>query len=575
MPDIVKDTATEAPPLLPLQGSGAIVTDAGSHAHFVPNGDDGSVGPVELGFPVNFFGKLYTSVYVNTNGNITFQGPLYKYAPFQLSAKTPPIIAPFLADVDTRGAGSGHITYGTVRFDGRIAFCVTWLSVGYHPQRADKLNSFQLLLVDRNEKGLGDFDIVMNYDRVVWESGGANGGVNGLGGLAAGAGFSAGTGDPASFLELPGSRTSGALLDSHAATGLTRTSRNSTVLGRHLFRMRRGMLAEPQLTGSLPSDREKLIARAVRLNDGRVLAVGGFNKYTDLYNPATGTWAATGDLNSVSRRHHTATLLLDGRVLIAGGEEEQPTTSVEVYEPSTGNWKLAASMLVPRVRHTATMLGDGKVLVVGGFSGSGCTPTAELYDPVRNGWSSTSGLIRPRCAHTATLLADGRVLVAGGQDSASQELSTTEVYDPRSGTWSIVGDLALPRSSHTATLLKDGRVLVTGGGTDPKVSTSAELYTPSTRTWSSTGSLSRPRRYHSALLVEGGNVIVLGGYHEYAGILREIEVYIPEAGVWSTTSSMIMDRYYAATALLKDGRILIVGGISNGDQSSAELYFPV
>ncbi len=575
MPVTSQEVTPQALQVLPLQGPGAIITDEGSHAHFVPHSDDGSIGPIYLGFPVNFFGKLYATLYINNNGNITFGGPLYKYLPFQLTADTPPIIAPFLADVDTRGLGSGHVTYGTVRFEEQVAFCVNWISVGYHHQRTDKLNSFQLLLVDRNESGLGDFDIIMNYGRISWESGDASGGTGGLGGLAAGAGFSAGNGDPEAFFEFPGSRISGALLDTHATMGLTRTSRNSPVLGRHIFRMRKGMLAEPRLTGRLAPGREKLMPRAIRLRDGKVLAVGGFNRSTDLYDPASGTWTPTGDLNTDSRRHHTATLLPDGRVLVVGGVNEKPSTSTEIYDPTTGKWGLGPSMKVARVRHTATLLWNGQVLVVGGTSDSGCTPSAELYDPAKNAWFPTTGnMTTGRCAHTATLLEDGRVLVAGGQDSSAKDLTSAELYEPSRGVWTATGGMLNARSFHTATELQDGRVLVAGGGTDPNISVSTEMYSPATGKWTVTGKLNRPRRYHASVPVEGGRVLVIGGFHEYAGILREMEVYVPESGLWSTAASMIVDRYYPGTTLLKDGRVLIVGGISNGDQGSAELFFP-
>lgn len=552
----------------------AIITDAGSHAHYMPAGDDGSVGPLQLGFPVNFFGKLYTSVYVNTNGTVTFQGPLYKYAPYQLKAGTPPLIAPFLADVDTRGPSSGHVTYGTVRFENRTAFCVNWLAVGYHHRRADKLNSFQLLLVDRNETGLGDFDLILNYNRIAWESGDASGGTSGLGGLAAGAGFTAGTGEAYTFFEFPGSRTPGALLDTHATTGLTRTSRNSPVLGRHIFRMRKGVLAEPRLTGRLGPGREKLMPRVLRLRDGKVLAVGGFNRHTDLYDPASGTWTPTGDLTVSGRRSHTATLLPDGRVLVTGGEEEKPSKSTELYEPASGKWAPAAAMPVARARHTATLLNTGLVLVVGGQSDSGATGSAGLYDPVQNTWAETGNLSTGRSAHTATLLENGQVLVTGGQDSSGKDVASAELYDPDEGTWSDAGAMGSPRSFHTATLLESGQVLVAGGGTEPSVSTSAELYEPALRKWTPTGKLTRPRRYHAAERVEGGRVLAIGGFHEYAGILREIEAYVPESGLWSTVASMVVDRYHPGTTLLRDGRVLIVGGISNGDQSSAELFFP-
>ncbi len=172
----------------PLEATRPVISDEGSNEHMLAANDDGSTGPVQLGFPVNFFGTVFTSLYVNTNGSVTFREPLYTYQPTRLTGRTPPIIAPFLADVDTRPRASGRVRYGPTTFEGRAALGVNWLDVGYHEARTDRLNRFQLLLVDRGDLGFGDFDIVMNYDRLEWESGEAAGGHAGLGGLSASAG---------------------------------------------------------------------------------------------------------------------------------------------------------------------------------------------------------------------------------------------------------------------------------------------------------------------------------------------------------------------------------------------------
>jgi hypothetical protein len=224
----------------PNPGSGADHPAPGCQGNRLTRNDDRSTGAVALPFLVNFFGRTYTHVYVNNNGNVTFERPLSAYTPFHLNASTPPIIAPFLADVDTRGFGSGVVSYGTDQFSGRPAFCVEWKDVGYFNSHTDKLNSFQLLLVDRSDEGTGDFDIVMNYDRLHWEAGDASGGRNGLGGTSAGAGYSAGTGQVDAFFQFPGSLVNGAFLDGNDSTGLARTSRNSLQRGRHVFEVRNG-----------------------------------------------------------------------------------------------------------------------------------------------------------------------------------------------------------------------------------------------------------------------------------------------------------------------------------------------
>ncbi|WP_158501494.1 kelch repeat-containing protein [Vitiosangium sp. GDMCC 1.1324] len=562
MPDISNEASgsTPKPP--------AILMDDGSNAHVLQASDDGSAGPIELGFPINFFGTFYTRLYVNTNGSVTFQAPLYKYIPFDVTAGKTPIIAPFLADVDTRAAASGRVRYGTVSFDGHLALCVNWISVGYSRERTDKLNSFQLLLVDRNDSGLGNFDIVMNYDRIEWESGAASGGTGGLGGQSAAAGFSAGTGKPDTFFGFPGSRLPGALLDGNATTGLTRTSHNSPLLGRHIFRMRKGLLSVPKPAGrSL-----KAKALIVRLQDGRVLALGDWVSLVDIFEPRTDTWVPTGD-TAANRRTYTATLLPDGRVLVTGGEDK-PSTA-ELYDPATGTWKATAFMREGRIKHTATLLPDGRVLVTGGENASGTRhASAEVYDPATNTWTATGNLTTARSAHTATLLPNGQVLVAGGEKTSTLMLASAEVYDPVTGTWRTTGSMGIVRYDHSATLLKDGRVLVAGGTRLEDPNGTTELYEPATGTWQATGRMEQPRRDHTATLLDTGHVLVTGGFHEAIGILTGAELYDPLLATWSRVASLQVDREHHDAALLNDGRLLIVGGISNTGQGTYELYDP-
>ncbi|MCY1079507.1 Kelch repeat-containing protein [Archangium lansingense] len=566
-------------PQTPSNKPKPVIVDNGPNAHMLSSNDDRSAGPVELGFPVNFFGTVFTSLYVNTNGNVTFREPLYKYLPFRMTTQAPPIIAPFLADVDTRPGASGRVRYGPTTFEGRYALGVNWLDVGYHWERLDKLNRFQLLLVDRSDLGFGDFDIVMNYDRMAWESGESAGGSEGLGGLAAGAGFSAGTGETDTFFEFPGALANGGLLDSNLKTGLTNTKRNSDILGRHIFRMRRGRIDFER------SIREggHLMPRAVLLADGRVLALGEFNPFSDVFNPVTDEWAATGK-TTANRRRHTATLLPDGRVLVTGGEDKPRTA--ELYDPVAGTWAAVTDMSVGRIDHTATLLPDGRVLVVGGHEAFGSTTrnaTAELFDPQNGNWTSTGSMQTARSAHTATLVSkNGRalVLVAGGE-GATSKLASAELYDPETGTWTATGNMGLVRYAHTATRLQDGRVLVAGGEPSdlsdefPEPRGRAELYDPATGSWAATGRMNRPRRSHAAVPLNTGHVLVLGGFHESAGIQAGVELYDPVLGSWSVLGPMQVRREFHAALLLEDGRILIVGGITNPNtlQGTYELYY--
>jgi hypothetical protein len=237
-------------------GASAVIADPGCLANTLAANDDLSTPAVTLPAPVNFFGTTYTYFYINNNGNVTFQQPLSTFTPFTITASVPPIIAPFFADVDTRGSGSSPVTYsfGPVQYAGRPAMCVNWVNVGYFSNHYDKLNSFQLLLVDRGDVNPGDFDIVMNYDRIAWETGDASGGVNGFGGTPAGAGYSAGNGNASQFYEFPGSKTAGAFLDSNANSGLTHTSRNTLTPGRHIFEVRNGVAPAGGAIGGTVTD---------------------------------------------------------------------------------------------------------------------------------------------------------------------------------------------------------------------------------------------------------------------------------------------------------------------------------
>lgn len=209
-----------------------------------------STGQVDVGFGLNFFGNMYSQLFVNNNGNVTFDDSLRTFTPFGIQASSVPIIAPFFADVDTRG-GSAEVSYGSGTVGGKSAFGVNWPGVGYFSQGLDKLNNFQLVLIDRSSEGAaGDFDIEFNYDQIEWETGGFSGGSGGLGGSSARAGYSNGAGD---FFELPGSGVNGAFLDG-GTSSLVANSLNSDVEGRYLFAVRNGdVIVDPGNPADVPT----------------------------------------------------------------------------------------------------------------------------------------------------------------------------------------------------------------------------------------------------------------------------------------------------------------------------------
>jgi hypothetical protein len=234
---------------------------------------------------------------------------------------------------------------------------------------------------------------------------------------------------------------------------------------------------------------------------------------------------------------HTATLLADGRVLIAGGitgenplaslsvvlasdhtadTSAQVLTSAELYDPATGTFSRTGSMSDFRNSHTATLLPDRRVLVVGGGGeGYASRTSAELYDPATGTFRPTGSMTIGRWLHAATLLRDGRVLITGGRAPDDTTAATAEMFDPGSGRFSSAGSMDASRQQHTATLLRDGRVLIAGGyqqdGTTWEVLSSTELFDPGTGTFTPIGSMGDRRDGHTATLLDDGRVLIAGG----------------------------------------------------------------
>ena len=286
-----------------------------------------------------------------------------------------------------------------------------------------------------------------------------------------------------------------------------------------------------------------------------LLAIGLASTATRALSQTSGTWSNTGSMNT-ARQNHAATLLQNGQVLVAGGQNGTGILAgAELYTPSKGKWTATGSMNTARMSQTATLLQTGQVLVIGGANSTNNNlSSAELYNPASGTWSVTSSMSTGRGLCTAILLPNGRVLVAGGVDSNGVVLSSAELYDPSTGTWAATGRMNLARFGHTATLLPNGLVLVVGGTTNGSLTT--ELYNPVTGTWALTGSMIYGRFRAFAMLLSDGQVLVLDGGVSFA------EFYNPSTGTWCTDGSgntQAGDTGQTVT-LLGTGMVLTAGG---------------
>jgi len=327
---------------------------------------------------------------------------------------------------------------------------------------------------------------------------------------------------------------------------------------------------------------------ATLLPNGKVLVAGGLNgsrsslESAYLYDPDTGTFSQTGSM-SIGRDLATATLLPTGKVLVTGGISPDgiPLSSTELYDPATGDWSMTGDMTIGRAWHAATLLGNGKVLVTGGDDPTfNELQSAELYDPATGTWSATGAMTEARVAHSSTLLNTGEVLVTGSTRSFS---TFPDLYDPVTGTFSLAVVMHVPRFAPKAALLPTGNVLV-AGGTDPSArpTNEAELYDPAfdptigrIGRWIVTGSMNVPRVYFSAVMLPNGNVLVSGG-ETGTGPTASSDFYVPSTGNWQVTGIMTDTRKQHTGTLLNTGKVLVTGGLNGQSQSlaTAELYDP-
>lgn len=319
---------------------------------------------------------------------------------------------------------------------------------------------------------------------------------------------------------------------------------------------------------------KRAVHTATLLNNGKVLIAGGFVtnggglESAELFDPTTKSFTSAGNMTA-ARASHTATLLPDGKVLISGGFNGDYLNSAEIYDPATNRFTSAGRMVTARSGHVATLLSDGKVLLAGG-TGTGWTflSDAEIFDPQTNTFAATGGMTTARESHTATLLTDGKVLITGGHKDRRANITiyaSTEIYNPKSGTFTAAANLTVKRHKHDATLLADGRVLIVGGsgeGDRDGVYRNAEIFNPKNGSFTAVRNNMNVARYKlpgTAILLPNGKVLIAGG-------ANRAEVFDPKTDSFSTTSGdMGTERLFATATLLKDGQVLITGGYTADD----------
>jgi N-acetylneuraminic acid mutarotase len=338
-------------------------------------------------------------------------------------------------------------------------------------------------------------------------------------------------------------------------------------------------------TGSLNTARSQ--HTATLLTNGQVLVAGGVSatgailQSAELYDPATGKWTVTGSMVS-PRYAHAAVLLPNGEVLVAGGIIQVSsgtvtcTAAAELYNPSTGKWASTGSMTKARGNHGTAPLPNGQVLAAGGFCYNGSNfneydNSAELYSPVTGSWAATGNMNIGHAYVAATLLQKGQVLVAGGNATNSADGRVAELYS--NGQWTATGSLNSLRGSDTASLTGNGDVLVFGGG--PLAG--AEFYNPASGGWTNTRNfgVAPPVGGQTETLLSTGMVLLAGGKDRYKSIQNGAHIYSSATNAWTAASPMINARMFHTATLLSNGTLLVAGGVNlNGTIASAEFYTP-
>jgi hypothetical protein len=345
---------------------------------------------------------------------------------------------------------------------------------------------------------------------------------------------------------------------------------------------------------------------AVALHDGRVLIcggtsdanVGGVLDSAEIYDPIAGTFTPIGTMTA-ARQGHTATVLPNGQVLIAGGSKNigfrSELASAEVFDPQTGRFRATGAMTMAREAHSATLLRDGRVLIAGGSpNGIATTGSAEVYDPETGSFTAIAPMGVPREAHSATLLKNGKVLIAGGGRGGMPggyiAYDTAEIFDPARNTFSTVSaHMVVDRVGLAAALLDDGRVLLAGGKSSKIHSPfgggslfwlapldTAEVFDPESNSFRAAGKMQATHYLGIATTLNNGMVLVTGGWNAIGGTIggqRTADLFDPALNLFSGGGELHVARFNQTATLLPGGDVMVAGGLDADGNVTATVEF--
>ena len=334
------------------------------------------------------------------------------------------------------------------------------------------------------------------------------------------------------------------------------------------------------VTGSLITGRMR--HTATRLQDGRVLIVGGYNpaigylNSAEIYDPKTGIFSQTGSM-SQPRQYHTATLLPNGRVLVAGGFGSTWYDSTEIYDPTSGTFLSGPPMAMSRACHNALLLPNGNVLVAGGDgNGQSTLSSAEIYGFRSNMFRPIEAMSTPR-SHFRIFISRGFVILPGGYDG-HRDSSVVDAFSIKRSRFAKVQNLLTSRYEFGAAFLPKHDMLIVGGYHAGMILSSAEVYRSKSRAFLATNSMHFAREYPITMTLRSGNVLVAGGSDQRKLALKSAEIFDPASMSFHDIAPMNFARGEGSTAtMLLDGRLLIVGGAVDDGRAaldSAEIYGP-